>query len=36
MTLRFYEKLGSFGINKKKIQDELKCKITDIIAQVRV
>ncbi len=36
MTLRFYEKLGSFGINKKKIQDELKWRISSIITLILV
>ena len=36
MTLRFYEKLASFGINKKKIQDELQWKISNIITRTSV
>ena len=36
MTLRLYEKLDSFGTNKKKIQDELQWKRIDIIAQMLV
>ncbi len=36
MTLRFYEKLASFVINKKKIQDELKWRISSIITLILV
>lgn len=36
MTLRFCEKVGSFKTNKKKIQDELEWKISNIITQVSV
>ena len=36
ITLRLDEKLDSFRTNKKKIQDELQWKRTDIIAQMLV
>ncbi|WP_171552469.1 hypothetical protein [Acinetobacter sp. Ac_5812] len=36
ITLRLFEKLDSFRTNKKKIQDELQWKRTDIIAQMLV
>lgn len=36
ITLRLDKKLDSFGTNKKKIQDELQWKTTDIIAHMLV
>lgn len=36
ITLRLCEKLDSFGTNKKKIQDELQWKISNIITRIPV
>jgi hypothetical protein len=36
ITLRLFEKLDSFRTNKKKIQDELQWKISNIITRTSV